>query len=279
MSRGGGEPDHGLCVLTQNLWGGAARWPERRDLLARAIDRIRPDVIGLQEVRAPCEGQGEDSQAHELAALLGGYAVHFAFARPLGEAACEGVALLCAREVHERAVEALSLDPDDPLEAGNRRVVLCSRVEHGGRRVDVLVTHLSLSARARARTLVELGAFVLAERARSRSAGAVLLADLNAPPGEPAVAALERATHGHWVDAWKACHGPLARGGTWPAFLPLRRIDYVLCQPASAWIVDGCRRLPFAGSDHLGVLARLRLDGGDERERPLHPGHRGDDHE
>ena len=259
-----GEEDT-LVVLTQNLWGGAAAWRDRRELFARAIAELRPDVVGLQEVRAPADGHGDDSQAHELAATLGGlYTAHFAPARACSGGTCEGVALLCAREVHERAVESLSLDPDDALERGNRRVVLCSRIEHEGQRVDVFVTHLSLSARARARTLAELGAFVRAERDRSRSAGAVLLGDFNAPPFEPAIAALERATHGSWVDTWKARHGPTSRGGTWPVLLPLRRIDYVFCQPASAWTVEACQRVPFCGSDHLGVLARLRL------ERALH---------
>ncbi|AKT42026.1 endonuclease/exonuclease/phosphatase family protein [Chondromyces crocatus] len=252
------HPDD-LLVLTQNLWGGAAAWPERRNLLARALDHLRPDVIGLQEVRAPAEGHHETSQAHELAALVGGYTAHFAHARPLGPASCEGIALLCARDVDEHAVEALSLDPHDHLEAGNRRVVLCSRVEHQGHRVDVFVTHLSLSARARARTLQELGAFVRAERTRSRSTGAILLGDFNAPPHEETICALERETHGAWIDTWKATHGPLARGGTWPAILPFRRIDYVFCQPATAWTVAACHRLPFAGSDHLGVLTRLRF--------------------
>ena len=248
-----------LVVMTQNCWGGAASWERRREMLARVIDELRPDIVGLQEVHAP-EGAPDESQAHEIAALLGGrYEVHFAPARAHHRGTCEGVALLCARAVHERAVEALSLDPTDHLEAENHRVVLCSRIEHDGERVDVFVTHLSLSAQARARTLRELGAFVSAERARSRSAGAVLLGDFNAPPYEPAICALERATDGAWIDAWKATRGPRARGGTWPVFLPLRRIDYIFCQPAPHWIVEACERVPFAGSDHFGVIARLRL--------------------
>lgn len=257
---GGGDE---LVVMTQNCWGGAAGWDRRREMLARAIDRLRPDVVGLQEVHAP-EGMDDQSQAHEIAALLGGrYEVHFAPARVHHRGTCEGVAILCARAVHERAVESLSFDPNDRLEGGNLRVVLCSRIEHDGDRVDVFVTHLSLSAQARARTLGELGAFVRAERARSRSYGAVLLGDFNAPPYEPAIVALERATDGAWIDAWKTAHGPFSRGGTWPVFLPLRRIDYIFCQPAPRWIVDACERVPFAGSDHFGVLARLRLQRGE----------------
>ncbi|EYF04295.1 endonuclease/exonuclease/phosphatase family protein [Chondromyces apiculatus] len=259
MNGGPRASDDALVVLTQNLWGGAAAWPDRRDLLARTLARIRPDIIGLQEVRAPREGHEEVSQAHELAALLGGYTAYFAHARPIGLSSCEGIALLCARDVHERAVEALSLDPHDYLEAGNRRVALCGRITHQSHRIDVFVTHLSLSQRARARTLRELGDFIRAERERSRSAGAILLGDFNAPPHEEAIAALEHETHGAWRDAWKCCNPARARGGTWPAILPLRRIDYVFCQPAPVWHVERCIRIPYAGSDHLGVLADLRL--------------------
>jgi endonuclease/exonuclease/phosphatase family metal-dependent hydrolase len=117
------------------------------------------------------------------------------------------------------------------------------------------VTHLSLSWRARARTIKELLGFARRERTRSRSRAAVLIGDLNALPGEEAMRLLES----DWTDAWVLAHGSPDGGGTWPWFMPFRRIDYVFLQPASAWHLRACEREPASGSDHLGVVARLRM--------------------
>ena len=51
-----------VIVLTQNIWGGAPFWNLRRRSLARRISRLRPDIIGLQEVHSP-NPEGEMSQA------------------------------------------------------------------------------------------------------------------------------------------------------------------------------------------------------------------------
>lgn len=261
-----------FTVVTQNLWGGVPGWPYRLRLLAREIARHAPDVIGLQEVHAPAppvlgSGMGPVcpsafGQAHELAAALGAYHAYHAPGRLKLSGASEGVALLCRGAMREHAVHALTLDTADRFDRSSPRVVLCATVDLGPCGVDVFVTHLSLSPRARARTARELLAFADGERRRSGSAAAVLLGDFNAPSGEPCIAEIERASCGlhPWRDAWKAANGPRARGGTWPALLPLRRIDYVFVSPPERWRVERCERLLPAGSDHLGVAAKLRLD-------------------
>jgi endonuclease/exonuclease/phosphatase family metal-dependent hydrolase len=249
-----------LTVLTQNIWGGVPGWQRRKRLLARQIARHAPDVIGLQEVHAPPPALG-GSQAEELATLLGGYHTYFTPARRKLSGASEGVALLCKGTMREHAVHALTLDTADRFDRSNQRVVLCATIDVGPTSVDVFVTHLSLSPRARARTVRELLAFAEQERRRSGSAAAVLLGDFNAHSSEECIAEIERASgHGRpWCDAWKTVRGEGVRGGTWPAILPLRRLDYVFVEPSRRWTVARCNRLPFAGSDHLGVLARLHL--------------------
>ena len=247
-----------LVVLTQNIFGAAPAWKMRRDRIARRIARLRPDVIGLQEVHAR-DTRGTDSQAHELASLVGDYHVDFAPARVTPGGECEGVALLCGHGIRERSAESLTLDATDRLDRSSPRVVLCAMLEVAGIAVDVFVTHLSLSRRARVRTMRELVAFAARERERSGSACAVLMGDLNAVPHEPAIAALEAGDRaGAWLDAWTQAHGR-ARGGTWPSFAPLRRIDYVFYQPRELWRLEACGREPLSGSDHLGVVARLSL--------------------
>lgn len=247
-----------IVVLTQNAWGGAALWERRRAMLARLIGDLRPDVVGLQEVHAPAPG--EPGQAAELA---GGYRVWFAPGKVTASGACEGVALLCSEDVEvlDHSVEALTLDRDDRFEGDSQRVVLRAAVRRGGAVIDVLVTHLSLSRPARARTVRELVRFADRERQKSGSAGAVLMGDFNALPSEEAVCFLEASSGGAgWIDAWKHAH-PHSRGGTWPAGLPLRRIDYVFVQPEERWRILRCERTPFAGSDHHGVAAWLEILG------------------
>jgi endonuclease/exonuclease/phosphatase family metal-dependent hydrolase len=252
-----------LVVLTQNAWGGGPRWPQRRERLVERIRAIDPDVVGLQEVHAGST-DGAASQAHELAAALGGYDTCFAPARVAPSGACEGVALLCRRDVREHAIEALTLDTRDWLDRAGQRVVLCAVIELPEGPVSVFVTHLSLSRRARSRTVGELLAFAERERARVGSVGAVLMGDFNATPNEPAIAALEGSPEWPemaWLDAWAQAHGRDAGGATWPAIAPFRRIDYVFVQPSSTWEVRACDRAPVGGSDHRGVVARLRIRG------------------
>jgi endonuclease/exonuclease/phosphatase family metal-dependent hydrolase len=243
-----------LVVMTLNVLGGAALWRLRRAALAHVVERERPDVLGLQEVHAPAEGAS--TQAHELAERIGGYHVDFAPGRVGRRGEREGVALLCRREIRERNVLALTLDPSDLLDRAGQRVVLAATLEVPDA-IDVFVTHLSLSRAARVRTVTELVAFTAARRVRSASRAGILLGDLNASPREEAIRVLAAS----WSDAWR---GPGA-GCTWPLFVPHRRIDYVRVQPAEAWRVDECRCLPTLGSDHLGVVARLTLL---EDERP-----------
>lgn len=265
----GAEAFDELVVLTQNAWGGAGAWEARRDLLAKVIAAHRPHVVGLQEVHAPSVS-GATSQAHQIAARIGGYDTFFAPGRVRHNGSCEGVAILCRHGVREHAVEALTLDPEDPWDGESQRVVLCAQLDLPVGPVDVFVTHLSLSAKARHRTVRELLAFTARERRRSGSVGAVLMGDLNATPDDPAFGALVSPPDEDqaWLDVWSHAHGD-AKGGTWPALFPFRRIDYQLVQPLGGWHVLACQRLRFAGSDHLGVLARLKLLAG--AERPCEP--------
>lgn len=243
-----------LVVLTQNAWGAAPLWTRRRERLARCIADIEPDVVGLQEIHAPTT-RGDESQAHELAEEIGGYQVLFAPGRVTSSGSCEGVALLvrAGLEIAEHAVWKLSVDASDALDAPHQRVVLRAAVRQGAKLVDVFVTHLSLSKRARDRTIAELVIFASEERRASRSAAAVLLGDLNATPHEPALAQLDAAG---WVDTWDRAN-PEGSGATWPAAVPFRRLDYVWAQLGAGFRVAECRRTPVAGSDHVGLWARF----------------------
>ena len=251
-----------FVVLTQNAFGVGPRWDLRRGVIARRLDRVRPDVIGLQEVLSPSvDGR---SQAHELADLIGGYHVDFAPGKIRADGTCEGVALLCKNGIRERSVESLTLDPTDFFDRAGQRVVLCAMLDLPSGPLDVFVTHLSLSRRARERTAFELMTFAARERTRSGSHGAVLMGDLNAQPAESIIGALETCGSrwgGPWTDTWKSANGNRGRGATWPAIAPFRRLDYIFVQPAPTWSVCTCDLEPVSGSDHRGLLARIRLAG------------------
>jgi endonuclease/exonuclease/phosphatase family metal-dependent hydrolase len=255
-----------LVVVTQNAWGAAPLWERRRASLARSIAEARPDVVGLQEIHAAAADDGwGGSQAHQIAEQAGGYRAFFAPGRAKSGGGAEGVALLVRSDVEvlDHETLSLSLDARDPLEGKNQRVVLRARVRRGGLVAQVLVTHLSLSKRARERTLPEIVAFAAEAERRSGSPGAVLLGDFNATPGEPSLTALD----GGWVDAWRQMHpGAPGGGGTWPAVAPFRRLDYVFVRPGSGWEIAGCTRMALAGSDHVGLCARIRA--GEVEARP-----------
>jgi endonuclease/exonuclease/phosphatase family metal-dependent hydrolase len=257
-NRGNGQE---MIVLTQNIWGGAPLWKLRRRSLARRITRLRPDIIGLQEVHAP-DQSGLTSQAHHLGDLAGGYHTVFAPGRVTPSGRCEGVAILSRLPIREHSVAALTLDRSDVLDRFGPRVVLRVLLESPEGPVDVFVTHLSVSRRARAPSIHQLLAFVARERSRSPGRGAILLGDLNAEPDEAIIATLEGGDErdsDDWLDAWKSANGPGSRGGTWPAIAPYRRIDYIFLQPPEVWRVHHCERTPTAGSDHRGVVAKPSL--------------------
>jgi endonuclease/exonuclease/phosphatase family metal-dependent hydrolase len=237
-----------LTVLTQNIWGGFPRWRERCELLADRLAKLAPEVACMQEVH----GTADDSQAHEIAERVGGYTVHFAPARTYEDRA-EGLALLVRHDANVHDPLALTLDPSDRFEGRNQRMVLAATIDHPEGPVDVFVTHLSLSRHARTRTAAELLTFVRELHERTGSIAAVVGGDLNADPTEEAVEVLEA----QLTDAWRAAHGT-DRGGTWPAIFPFRRIDYVFVRGDAA-SVESCRRVPYSGSDHLGLMARIRL--------------------
>lgn len=242
-----------MIVLTQNIWGGAPFWGRRRRALSRLIAALRPDIVGLQEVHAPGPS-GSASQAHDLAIGLGDYRATFAPGRVARSGRAEGLAILSRWPIQETTTVSLSMDRGDGLDRFGRRIVLRALIALPDGAVDVFVTHLSISGRARKRTLAEVLDFTARTRSASPTRSALLLGDLNAGPGEPIIEALTRAG---WVDVWTATHSPNDRGGTWPACAPWRRIDYIFVQNGGHLLIQDGRLAPRAGSDHLGVVAVL----------------------
>ena len=125
---------------------------------------------------------------------------------------------------------------------------LQATVDAGGTRVDVFVTHLDFRPEpaVRAVQVTEMLA-IIGEITRPT----ILLGDMNATPEHAELAPL----FARLRDVWEESTGP---GYTYPANVPVRRIDFVLVggplTARSATVLDT------EASDHRPVIATLRLD-------------------
>ncbi len=246
-------------VMTLNIAGFQSNWERRKRLIAQLLRQEHPDIVGLQEVcllpSMPLVGQ---HQAAELARLAGFPFWHFAPAdrrphRAIGQAVLSRYPIM--------AVDLLPFprDPNDPKDTEDR---LAMWVRIGmGRCVEFCVTHLSLSPRARERSVRQLAEWLQ----RFGSAPKIVVGDLNDVPSSLPLQFLLRNAQPPFADAWQLFKGNEG-GFTFPSHAPRLRIDYVLFTPPEAFVVEDVRLVGDVAtvdglrpSDHLGVVATLRL--------------------
>jgi endonuclease/exonuclease/phosphatase family metal-dependent hydrolase len=263
-----------MRVVTWNLLWRFGNWRERQPAIATTLERLEPDVAGLQEVWV---GAGT-SQAEVLARRLG---MHSAVATPSlprppsppGSPDLEGidvgVALLSRWPI--RSVRRHRL----PSTNGVEPVALLATLDHPGGALRVVVScvewepDLAEDHLAQTRAL----ATVLRDPALDGPLPVLLTADLNAGPDGPEVRALTDVL----VDTWVAGGGD-PDAVTLSSKNPLaplaavkqidRRVDYILARPGTAGRPVTVRRAfladaPVAGvypSDHDAVVADLAHD-------------------
>jgi endonuclease/exonuclease/phosphatase family metal-dependent hydrolase len=214
--------------------------------VARAIERLRADVVGLQEVDQHWSDRSDFAdQPALLGEWLGMYAVLGATLdldppAPDRPRRRYGNALLSRAPVLDWSNIFL------PREEGDeQRALLRARTAVSEGVVDVYVTHLQhdpASARLAQATVV-------AETIAAGEGSRLLLADVNGTPDTPEARALTDRLVDVWaVVGWGAGH-------TFPALWPTRRIDVVLC---SANVRPVAARVPLTiASDHRPVLAEV----------------------
>ena len=237
-----------LRVMTWNIAAGHGD-------LSKIADGIRdanPDVAALQEVDVHWMARsGFADQAARLAELVG-MQVRFA---PIYQLPGEGMSPL-----REFGVAILSKHPivefrNHPLprlstqSAATEPELLPgfaeATIEIGGGRVRVFTTHLDYRAAPRVR---ELQVASTLTRLDGGGGPTVLMGDLNAPPAAPELAPLFERLQ----DAWSADGDS---GFTYPADVPVRRIDYILLSRALRAL--HVRVVPTHASDHRPVVADL----------------------
>ncbi len=246
-----------LRVATYNIQVGVGEDgvfdPDRQ---AEAMRALRADVIGVQEVDVHWEARSQwRDLATELAAALD---MRLFFARihnldPPGEAAPRrryGLAILSRYPIVHAANHPItrinSLDPGQPPAPapGFPEAIVDVR----GALVQVYATHLDYrpDPAVRQAQVAEMRRIM----ADSDHTQRVLLGDFNAVPDAPVLAPLWQ----HLTDAWYAVNGA-AGGETFPADVPVKRIDYVAVSSGIA--VTGCEVPVTVASDHRPVVADL----------------------
>jgi endonuclease/exonuclease/phosphatase family metal-dependent hydrolase len=233
-----------LRVMSYNMLGQASllsgaylRW------VAQAIERERPDLVGLQEVHRGTWTARFADQVEELARLTGMKA-HFGASlvgQPddgRGRPWEVGNAVLAAGEVLEAEVVPLP-------GTGEPRTLLDARVRVRDFPLRFLVTHLSAWGRLTSPTR-HLQVQHVAARLAACGEPFVLVGDLNAPPHAPELRHLMAA------DLFRMCGDGLESTHR----MSRQRLDYVFAD--AGWTIVG-ERVPRGGpSDHYPVVVDLR---------------------
>lgn len=263
-----------IAVMTLNVWHDAGPWPERRRILRDWIARLRPDVIGFQEILA---GPGLDLAAELTDGL--GYAHTFAAATRFWERERGldfGNAVASRFPIGAREVLPLP-DAGD----GETRVALSVTLDAPVGPLSFTCTHLNWRLHHGAVRERQVAALCDHVRQRRPRGGfpPVLVGDFNAEPDSSEIRYVQgyqtlAGRSVHFRDAWREA-GTGSDGLTWsrrnrftdPWHEPDRRIDYVFVGPPAEGgrgRVERCRVVcdrPRRGvwpSDHFGVFAELR---------------------
>ena len=251
-----------LSVLTLNVWNREGPWPERLPLIRSWIERLQPDLIGLQEVVDATHSQE----------LLSDFNFHTEW---MGTTS--GVAIAARWPIRDR--QELWLPGDDKSTGGPAlRGMVDSPYGTIPFTCATTAFYMTHHGYKRERQMPALNDF-----ARGRAKGefpAILVGDFNTDPESAEIRYLKglqslEGGSAYWCDAWDHA-GEGGKGTTWSkrnhfaawAPWPDRRIDYIfVAQPR----LDGAGAIEHCSivcnekvgnvwpSDHFGVLARVKL--------------------
>ncbi len=277
-----------LRVATINVWNKSGPWLARLPLIRRELERLEPEIVGLQEVLrfrpdtaldAPLTP--ENDQLTEIANGLD-YRLAYSVASDYGHGLKFGNAVLSRHPIV--AEQSFQLPGSESGETRSLLYVLCE-TPHGS--LPVFVTHLNWKfhhGAVRQRQVAFIAERV-AELAAidGRHLPAILLGDFNAAPDADEIrfltglCAIEGKTV-YFADAWAfAGEGPgytFDRANQYAAKArePSRRIDYIFVrgpdrqfrgEPLRVELafnaVESGGPEPVWPSDHFGVVADLAI--------------------
>jgi len=240
-----------IRVMTYNIHAGHGDLART----AEAIRALSPDMVALQEVDVHWgERSGFADQAAALAAALGmesRFAHIYSLPNRDNSAVPRefGVALLSRHHIVTWRNDTLTrLSTQDSNAApAPAPGLLEAVVDVRGSRIRVFNTHLDYRADPSVR---RTQAGEMARAIAAVTEPLIVFGDLNATPNAPEIAPLLEGLH----DAWPSDSG---NGYTYPADLPVKRIDYVL---TSRDFSVAAARVPLSNaSDHRPVVVDLVL--------------------
>ncbi|MGH8081226.1 MAG: endonuclease/exonuclease/phosphatase family protein [Lysobacter sp.] len=244
-----------IAVLTLNLWHDKGDWPKRRAMIVEEIQRLRPDLIALQEV---LQHPGLRNQAEDLAQATG-YRVRFVSVDPPEAQRRYGNAVLYRDPAATTDMRKL-----DPLDDYRTAAHLHTSPAAIGDGVDFYATHLHNEREGgdvRRRQIASLLDFI---DTREPAASVIVAGDFNSNADSPELAALATRYRDAYAQAHPERATDPARSTTLnPAYLPVQRIDHVFYDPQrfdvlEARIVLNRARGGIWASDHFGLFVRLR---------------------
>jgi len=240
-----------LRIMTYNVHGCCGtegRISPRR--IARIIQQQDPDVVALQEVDHGRMRSRQEDQASVIAEALG-YHVVFCPTVISGEERY-GHAVLSRWPLEVVKVADLPTRRDSLWP--ERRAALWSRISFAGQEVNVVTSHLGLSARER---LAQVQALLGEEWVGPflKDQPLLICGDLNCTPGSAVYRALSR----QLTDTAAALGG-----ATFSSIKPLLRLDYVFSSPHfhTKQVRVIRNQLTRLGSDHLPLVVDLALQQG-----------------
>jgi endonuclease/exonuclease/phosphatase family metal-dependent hydrolase len=224
-------------LMTWNIHGAYGRNPgfDLARIIA-LIDGHRPDVIALQEIDSRrSRAAGTPDPFEVLGAALGIDSVRAKSVVTIdGD---YGQAVISRWPIRNAEIHDISFGEREP-----RRAIRCEIIAPGGV-LRVIATHLGLSIRER------------------RGQAQALLALMGETP--PTTAVVGDFNDWFWIGSVRkvlSAHMPArSRQRTFPSFCPLFRFDRIYCTPAAALVRATTDRAAGALSDHLPVIADIRL--------------------
>lgn len=238
------EPPTRITVLTYNIHHGEGN-DAQVDLprLAEVINRLKPDLVALQEVDRNTNRTHNVDQTAELARLT---KMHGYFFRQIDyDGGQYGQAILSKVEAAELSQQMLPGKPER-----ERRLLARARFEIAGQSLWFATTHLHHADEKIRQAQVEAINHDLAQIATT-ALPVILCGDFNAIPESRAMELISR--------VWKNSNGghPIP---TFPAAQPTRQIDYVLLRPAAKFRVIAVKvGKEEVASDHLPLLVELEF--------------------
>ena len=237
------KPPVMVSVLTYNIYHGEdANGGSNLDAVAGIINRLKPDLVALQEVdNKTTRAKGLDLTA-ELSRRTGMQGI---FGKAMDYAGGGyGEAVLCRYPILLTKTNALPHLPNaEPRAALEVHVQLPS-----GERVVFVGTHLD-HLRDQMSRMMQAGR--ISELFADCNLPAILAGDLNAVPGSDPINLLDR----QWTRVQQTNPQP-----TSPSVNPRRKIDYIMFKPENRWRVVSSQVIDEkVASDHCPFFAVLEL--------------------